>query len=135
LEGKFSMEYCMAVLLVAPRVGLGEFTDEVVSRPDMQDMIKRVRFYVDPEAEAAGYSKMTTILKIHLKDGRVIPGRANFGKGSPADPMSYGEVAEKFLGCAAYAGWPAEKARQLIEGVKHLEDLPDVGALTALCVG
>jgi 2-methylcitrate dehydratase PrpD len=135
LEAKFSMEYCMAVLLVAEKVGLGEFTDEVVSRPDMQDMIKRVRFYVDPEAEAAGYSKMTTILKIHLKDGRTLTGKANFGKGSPADPMSYDEVAEKFRGCASYAGWPDEKARRIIEGVQHLEDLPDVGALTALCVG
>ncbi len=135
LEAKFSMEYCMAVLLVAKQVGLGEFTDAVVRRPEMQEMVRRVRFYVDPEAEAAGYSKMTTILKIHLKDGRTIPGRANFGKGSPADPMSYDEVAEKFKACAAYAGWPAEKARQIIAGVKHLEDLTDVGALTALCVG
>jgi len=135
LEGKFSMEYCMAVLLVADKVGLGEFTDAVVSRPDMQEMIGRVRFYVDPEAEAAGYSKMTTILKIHLKNGRTVSGKANFGKGSPANPMSYDEVAEKFRGCASYAGWPEEKARRIIEGVKHLEDLPDVGALTALCVG
>ncbi|SDR68114.1 MmgE/PrpD family protein [Opitutus sp. GAS368] len=135
LEAKFSMEYCMAVLLVAGKAGLGEFTDAVVSRPEMQEMIGRVRFYVDPEAEAAGYSKMTTILKIHLKDGRTISGKADFAKGSPANPMSYDEVAEKFQGCAAYAGWPEAKARQIIEGVKHLEDLPDVGALTALCTG
>jgi 2-methylcitrate dehydratase PrpD len=78
---------------------------------------------------------MTTILKIHLKNGRTLSARADFGKGSPANPMSYDEVAEKFRGCAAYAGWPDEKASQIIEGVKRLEDLPDVGALTALCVG
>jgi 2-methylcitrate dehydratase PrpD len=134
LEAKFSMEYCIAVLLVAGKAGLGEFTDEVVSRPDMQEMMGRVRFYVDPEAEAAGYSKMTTILKIHLKDGRTLSSRADFGKGSPADPMSYDEVAEKFRGCASYAGWPDDKASRIIENVKHIEDLPDVGALAALCV-
>lgn len=135
LEGKFSMEYCLAVLLVAGKAGLNEFTDAVVTRPDMQAMMKRVRFYVDPEAEAAGYSKMTTILRIHLNDGRIIAGRADFGKGSPALPMTYDEVADKFRGCAAYAGWPEEKATQIIEGVRRLEDLPDITALTALAVG
>jgi 2-methylcitrate dehydratase PrpD len=135
LEAKFSMEYCMAVLLVAGKAGLGEFTDAVVSSPKMQEMIGRVRFYVDPEAEAAGYSKMTTLLKVHLRDGRTLSARANFGKGSPADPMSYDEVAVKFRSCASYVGWPDEKTDQIIEGVKQLEDLPDVSALTALCVG
>jgi 2-methylcitrate dehydratase PrpD len=91
-----------------------------------------VRFYTDSEAEQAGYDKMTTILKITLKDGRVISGRADFGKGSPANPMSYDEVADKFLGCAAFAEWPTSKARQVIEVVRKLEDVPDVRTLTAL---
>ena len=134
LEAKFSMEYCLAILLVAGKAGLNEFTDAVVTRPDLQAMMERIRFYVDPEAEAAGYSKMTTILKIHLNDGRVISGRADFGKGSPALPMSYDEVAEKFRGCAAYAGWPETKATQIIAGVRQLEECPDIRALSALAV-
>ena len=60
-------------------------------------------------------------------------GRADFGKGSPTNPMSYDEVAEKFLGCAAFAEWPTAKARQVIEIVRKLEDVSDVGSLTALC--
>jgi len=132
LEGKFSMEYCLAVLLVAGKAGLNEFTDAVVVRPDLQAMMGRIRFYVDPEAEAAGYSKMTTLLKIHLRGGRVISSRADFAKGSPALPMSFDDVAEKFRGCAAYAQWPEDKTAQIIAGVGHLEDLPDIGALTTL---
>jgi 2-methylcitrate dehydratase PrpD len=88
---------------------------------------------VDPEAEKAGYDKMTTILKITLKDGRTISGRTDFGKGSPANPMSYDDVADKFRGCAAFAEWPATKANQVIDLVRKLEDLPDVRTLTALC--
>jgi 2-methylcitrate dehydratase PrpD len=104
----------------------------VVNRDDVQKMIERVRFYVDPEAEKAGYDKMTTILKITLKDGRTISGHADFGKGSPINPMSYDEVAEKFRGCAAFAEWPTDKANQVIEMVRKLEDVSDVRALTAL---
>jgi 2-methylcitrate dehydratase PrpD len=95
-------------------------------------MIGRIRFYVDPEAEAAGFDKMTTLLKIHLKNGRVINGRADFGKGSPANPMSYQEVAEKFYGCADFAHWPDTKARQIVELVRNLESEPDMRKLTAL---
>jgi 2-methylcitrate dehydratase PrpD len=133
LQAKFSMEFCMAILLLDGKADQTRFTDAVVNRPDVQEMIGRVHFYTDPEAEKAGYDKMTTILKITLKNGRVITGRADFGKGSPADPMSYDEVADKFLGCAAFAEWPTSKARQVIEMVRKLEEVPDIRTLTSFC--
>jgi 2-methylcitrate dehydratase PrpD len=122
----------MAIILVEGGADLTKFTDAVVNRPDVQAMIRRVRFYADPEAEKEGYDKMTTIIKITLNDGRVIKGRADFGKGSPTDPMSYDDVGEKFQGCAAFAGWPQAKASQVIDLVGKLEDVPDVRTLTAL---
>ena len=92
LEAKFSMEFCLAILLLDGKAGLGQFSDKVVLRPDVQEMIRGINFYVDSEAESAGYDKMTSILKIHLKNGAVIAGRADFGKGSPANPMSFDEA-------------------------------------------
>jgi len=135
LEAKFSMEFCMAALLLYGKAGLTEFTDEVVNRPEVQNMIERVRFGVNPVAEAAGYNKMTSILDIWLQDGRVISGRADFAKGSPAMPMSYDEVAEKFLDCAAFAKWPRDKARAVVGLARKLETLTDVTAMTAQLAG
>ena len=132
LQGKFSMEFGLSILLLDRKAGLNEYTDAVVQRSDVQEMIKRVHFYVDPEAEAAGFDKMTSILKIHLTDGRVIPGRADFAKGSPANPMSFEEVADKFRGCAEFAKWPREKAEAIITFVKTLENAPDMSKLTSL---
>jgi 2-methylcitrate dehydratase PrpD len=132
LQAKFSMEFCMAILLLDRKAGLAEFTDEVVNRPDVQAMIQKVDFGVHPEAEAAGYDKMTTILEITLADGRRISGRADFGKGSPANPMSYEEVADKFRECAGFSRWPKDRAERVIELVQGLEELRDVRELTAL---
>jgi 2-methylcitrate dehydratase PrpD len=132
LQAKFSMEFCMAILLLERRAGLKEFTDAVVNRSDVQEMIGRIAFGVHPDAEAAGYDKMTTIITIRLKDGREITGTADFGKGSPAQPMSYDEVADKFRDCAAFAGWPADKTEKIVAMVRHLEDLADLRTLTAL---
>lgn len=132
LEAKFSMEYCLAILLVDGQAGLQEFTDAVVRRPDVQAMVKRVHVYTDPVAEAAGFDKMTSILKIHLKDGRVLSGQADFAKGSPANPMSYDEVAEKFYGCCDYAGWERSRAQQVVAMVAELERAPSTAALARL---
>jgi 2-methylcitrate dehydratase PrpD len=132
LEAKFSMEFCLAILLLKHKAGLGQFSDKVVQRPDVQEMIRRINFYVDPEAESAGYDKMTSILKIHLTGGSVITGRADFGKGSPANPMSFDETAEKFRGCAEFAEWPKAKTEEIITFTKALEAAPEVSALSPL---
>jgi 2-methylcitrate dehydratase PrpD len=132
LQAKFSMEFCMAILVLRRCGGLPEFTDEVVNRPEVQEMIGRVRFGVHPEAEAAGYDKMTTLIDVHLKDGRTISGRADFGKGSPPNPMSYDEVADKFRECAEFARWNTESAERTIEMVRELETLDSVRHLTRL---
>src|SRR5712675_86674 len=132
LEAKFSMEFCMAILLLRGKAGLSEFSDHVVRSEDVQEMIGRVNFYVDPEAENAGFDKMTSLLRIHLRDGRVISGRADFGKGSPANPMSFDEAAKKFRGCAEFAEWPAAKTEKIIAFTKDLDSVTDVSALSSL---
>jgi 2-methylcitrate dehydratase PrpD len=132
LEAKFSMEFCIAILLLEHKAGLKEFSDRVVQRADVQEMIRRVNFYVDPEAESAGYDKMTSLLKIHLKNGSFVVGRADFGKGSPANPMTFEEAAAKFRGCAEYVDWPKGKTEKIIAFVRALDSAPDVRALSPL---
>jgi len=132
LQAKFSMEFCMAILLLERRAGLNEFTDETVMRADVQDMIRKVDFGVHPEAEAAGYDKMTTIVEIELADGRRFEARADFGRGSPAYPMSYDEVAEKFRECAGFAGHPRDRAEAVVERIHALEDVKHIAEITAL---
>ena len=131
LQGKFSMEFCMAILLLERKAGLNEFTDSIVQQPRVQETIRRVTFYVDPEAEKAGLNKMTSIVKIHLKDGKTITGRAEVANGHPQNPMTYEDEADKFRGCAEFAKWPAAKTESIIEMVKSLERAPDVTKLSA----
>jgi len=132
LQAKFSMEFCMAILLLERQAGLEQFTDEVVNRPDVQAMIQKVEFSVHPEAEAAGFDKMTTIIEVELDGGKVVRGQADFGKGSPANPMTDAELAEKFSQCAAWGGLDGKTTKTVLDLVWRLEDLPDVNALTTL---
>jgi 2-methylcitrate dehydratase PrpD len=127
LEGKFSMEFCLSILLLERKATLGQFTDATVQRPDVQEMIRRVNFYVSPVVEDQMGSN---VLKITMKDGRVFTDHGRLAKGSPENPMSYDEVAEKFRGCAEFAKWPAHKTASVIKLVNSLETLSDVGQLS-----
>ena len=132
LQAKFSMEFCMAILLLERKAGLAQFTDKVVNRPDVRKMIEKVDFGVHPEAEAAGYEKMTTIIDIELSNGRRIGGRADFGKGSPVNPMSDEELAAKFRECAAWGKLPRANADKVVDLVFNLEKLKSIRELTRL---
>ena len=132
LQAKFSMEFCMAILLLERKGGLEQFTDAVVNRPDVQAMIQKVSFGVHPEAEAAGFDKMTTIIEVELADGQVLKGRADFGKGSPANPMTDDELAEKFRQCAAWGGLDRARTDAVLKLLWKIEELADVNELTKL---
>jgi 2-methylcitrate dehydratase PrpD len=130
LQAKFSMEFCMAILLLERKGGLEQFTDEVVNRADVQAMIGKVTFGVHPQAEAAGFDKMTTIIEVELDDGKVLRTQADFGKGSPANPMTDEELAEKFRECAAWGGLDRAKTQAVLDLVWRIEELKDVNELT-----
>jgi 2-methylcitrate dehydratase PrpD len=132
LQAKFSMQFCMAILLLRRKAGLAEFTDEVVNRPDVKAMIEKIDYGVHPVAEAAGYEKMTTIIDIELTDGRKISGSADFGKGSPANPMTDDELANKFRECAAWGKLPGASAEKIVDLVFGLEKVKNIRELTKL---
>jgi len=132
LEGKFSMEFCMAILLVnGGTASLADFQDAVVMRPEVQAMIGKVDFYDSAEADRIGLDKMHTVIDVTLKNGRTLSGKIDYGKGSPQSPMSFDDVVEKFMGSARYAGWSTGTAKKLVDAVKNLESLEHVSTLTA----
>jgi 2-methylcitrate dehydratase PrpD len=120
LEAKFSMEFCMAILLIERRAGLREFTDAVVNRPDVVELIERVVFEADEAADAGGFREMTSIIEVELLDGSILRARAEFGRGSPTDPMHDDELIDKFLACLDWGGVPADIGREVADRVLAL---------------
>jgi len=138
LEAKFSMEFAVAILLLERKAGLEHFSDAVVRRADVQDLVRRVRYVVDPVAgtPASGDTFQAVLeeaatLTIFMKDGRVLSARTEPAKGSPRNPMTYDEVADKFRTNAEFAKWPTQKAESIIALVKSLESAPTLDRLTA----
>jgi 2-methylcitrate dehydratase PrpD len=131
LEAKFSMEFCLAILLLERRAGLTEYRDEVVNRRDVQDMISRVTFEADPAAEEEGFREMRSLITVELGDGRSLHTQADFGKGSPANPMPDAELIEKFTACLEWGGIDSNVADEVADRVLSLESQPSIRTVVA----
>lgn len=131
MQAKFSMEFSLTVLLLYDKAGLAEFTDAVVARAEVREMMARID-YGAFDAPGPDFANVTTLLDIELIDGSRLGGRADFAKGSTRDPMNFADVSEKFRQCADYADWPEEKSSRIIEAVSDLEHLDDLSVLTRL---
>lgn len=132
LEAKFSLEFCLAALLINRKLTLSDFTDEFVLRPDIQKAISKIEYntFSQEESRKHGYGIITAFIDIDFKDGKRVSQRLDFGKGSKANPMTMDEVGDKFRDCAAFVGWSNAKTETAIELISTLEDVPDISKLT-----
>lgn len=130
LEGKFSMQYCMAAGLLDGQVGIAQFRDEMVQRPEARRLFSRIHMYVDPEGghdHDANFANVT----VKLRDGRELHARAE-ETGPLARPLLRGaDVVAKFRDTATQALPPAdvERLRDLILTLDQQPNLRDLMAI------
>ena len=134
LERKFSMQFCAAAALAEGRVDFASFTDGEVASSETRDLMERVAMIVDPGlpdgVEQHAWSRVT----VRLRDGRTLSTEARGARGHPDTPLSDAALREKFLACAQTVLVPDE-AEGIAEQIGHLEDIPDIRALTSRLEG
>ena len=132
LEGKFSMAFLLSAIAIAGRAGKHEFTDDFVSRPDVQEMQRRVETAHDAGIEARGVDKIRSRLVIETRDGRRFEREAGEAyRGGPDNPLTDRQVEEKFEDCASGLLDDA-RVREVERRVWALEEQLDVTELLPL---
>ena len=134
LEGKFSIPFCMAIGVLERKAGIAQFQDRKVREPKVVEMMKRVTLYVDDEMEGLGYDQVRSRIRIKLKDGRTVEGRADVAKGHPLKPMSWEELGEKFRDCGRLV-LPRRNVDRAIDLVGRLERERNLLPLIRLLAG
>lgn len=130
LEGKFSLEYCVAAALVDSDLSLATFEDSAVARPEIRSIMNRIRVIEDgpPASAPLGGS---ALVQVAFDDGRSTSSRrVDIPRGAPQNPLSWSQLAQKFRDCAKpiLEGSRAEAAIRLIE---NLDDVANVRDLVA----
>lgn len=122
LEGKFSMEYALAASVLDGRLTLTSFTDDMVRRPEVRALMKRVRTEYKPEAG------VEAVARTKRGEHRSI---ASVVRGDPANPLSWDELLQKCYQCLD--GIVAtERIDKIVDAVERLEQLPDIRVLGGL---
>ena len=138
LQGKTSLEYCIATALLDTRPVLASFTDEAVKRPEIKRLIDlievRVPAHLSEEIEAvrkAPFEQPVT-LTIKNKSGQLFTETTAFHKGSPENPASPEDLDQKFQDCLS--PWIDQtRITHILELCKDSRT-PIQGLMRALCI-
>jgi 2-methylcitrate dehydratase PrpD len=88
--------------------------------------------------EKLGYDQARSKVRIKLKNGKMLTGRADIARGHPQKPMTWAELSDKFRDCAALV-LPRANAEATIKMVSALPKLrslsPLLRALTSVKTG
>ncbi|SFS75322.1 MmgE/PrpD family protein [Saccharopolyspora flava] len=101
LQGKFSMEYAVAAALLDPHPGFGSFTDEAVTRPEAQRLVRQVTVDETPGGDWLLDGRVE--IGLRLRDGTSREASLELPPGSPGRPPSEADLAAKIADCGAEA--------------------------------
>ena len=123
-EGKFSLQFSTAAMLVHGRVGLATYTPDALADERVLGLARKVRYETKeypsyPAAFPGG-------VRIALRDGRTLEADFPYQLGAPENPMSAEQVRAKFRENAALAGGPYDDLEQMVLELERHEDVRTV---------
>src|SRR5215475_9083202 len=118
--GKFSTPYCIAVGFVRGNVGLDAFTDDAVKEARVIALASKVRYQIDPHNPYP--NNFTGHIRAELADGRVIEERQPHMRGGAHEPLTRGDIEEKFALNARHGGWDAARTQSALALMRTLFD-------------
>ncbi|MFB6069472.1 MAG: MmgE/PrpD family protein [Halanaeroarchaeum sp.] len=118
LEGKFSVQYCVAVALERGDVTLADFTREAIRDPDTRQIASTVHVHEDASMPAYGAR-----LEIRTRE-RTLSHEIDAPRGSSENPMSRAEIDAKYERNAARA-LPEDRVTASLTRLRSPLDLDD----------
>jgi len=128
IEGKTSLQYCVAAAMLDREVTMRQFTDAKVRASQARAMMRRVRVSVHPDF-AEDVVDFGTEVIVQMKDGREFRRTVAKAKGHPDNPLSRDELLSKYRQCADVV--LSERARERsIDLLEHLDELSNLRELS-----
>jgi 2-methylcitrate dehydratase PrpD len=130
LEGKFSLEYCVAHALVSGGVRLDSFAEKAILEPEVQRLIEGMKWmekYPMPvmgTPEGFGAKSVT----VTTRNGRKYSAEARVAKGMPTNPLSVGELNAKYRDCAStvLSEKAVDESLSLLTGMQKVRTVAEI---------
>jgi 2-methylcitrate dehydratase PrpD len=132
LEGKFSLEYCVARALVSGGVRLNSFSEEAMREPEVQRLIEGMKWvekYPMPvmgTPEGFGAKSVT----VTVRNGKKYDATVRVARGMPTNPLSAHEFNAKYRDCASTVlpEEAVEGSLSLLAGMQRVATVTEVMA-------
>lgn len=128
-ESQVCAQHAIAVSLIRGKAGLAEFSDTEVNDPMLRRIGTKVRFVDDDR-----YSVDSAEVRITMDNGDVLTHAIDAARGSPSNPLSDADLAQKLAALQAYSGVRCDTG-QLLALIWKLEHEDDAGALMRIAAG
>ncbi|HEX3864419.1 MAG TPA: MmgE/PrpD family protein [Stellaceae bacterium] len=137
IDGKYSIPFTTAVMMVNGNVTLRDYTEQGLSNPAVLAMADRVSYRADLTAALplGGNSTVSRpTVEIRLKDGRVLSRQVAGVPGDPSRPVTRDMLEAKFRDCVSFAAVPLgpKNIDAAIELSRDLETVTDVAEIARL---
>lgn len=94
-DAQFSVHYIMSASLTRGQFTLDELEDEALRDPTILDLCSKSGYEIDPESAYPTYYSGEVV--IETMDGRTLSHREAINRGSADNPVSQGDIEEKFF--------------------------------------
>jgi 2-methylcitrate dehydratase PrpD len=102
VDAQFSIPYTIAVALRKGEVFLNDFASDTVKKDSSTfEFTKKIKILIDPEISANDISSANMIIR--TLQGESVSFKVTTLKGSPLQPMTFEECADKFKKCLEYS--------------------------------
>jgi len=133
LQAQFSTPWLVANAILNRDVKVEHFTEENVHSHQILEMTNKISVKMRPDLHHLPMAE-PTVVEITDNKGNVYSQRVEFAPGSPEDPMSIEDIAEKFEECCLYSHNPISQENRdaVIQMIKDLEKVADIRDIAAL---
>jgi 2-methylcitrate dehydratase PrpD len=133
ISAQFSGRFGIALRLIRGSNGFKDYSEDNIRDPELLDLASKITYEADYEMEKMPPGAAPTRITMRLKNGSTYTSRVDYAKGTPENPMTLDEIAEKFRMLASTV-ISQKQVEEIIGMVNDLENLKNVQSLIELLV-
>jgi 2-methylcitrate dehydratase len=125
-----SLPYIVGMALLEGKIDNSSYTQKKFRDPKILEFLKKITVVEDKTLSSRYPEAVANRVTVKLSSGKVVSKQVDYHKGHPKNPMSDGEVEEKFQRLARKY-LDKNRARRILDAVWNLEKEKDVAKLVS----
>jgi len=122
---RFSISYCLACALLFGKVGVGEFSEEVLKDPRIEEIIQRIKVEATEEMNSMHPAKWPSKISIRTTSGESYSIFIEYPKGDPENTMTDLEIEQKYLSLATLK-ISESRSLELLKRCRNIENYDNI---------